>query len=79
MRIRMFGRLGDVAGREFAFEGMAGTVAELRRALAQRHPALADDLLGSFVRACVADTLVADDHPLADGDEVEFFPPLSGG
>ena len=33
----------------------------------------------SLIRVAVNQDYVEDDHPLADGDEVAFFPPVTGG
>jgi molybdopterin converting factor small subunit len=54
-------------------------VSSLRVRLAALHPHVAADLLSPRVRACVADTIVADDFSLAANECVEFLPPLSGG
>ena len=35
--------------------------------------------LGRVVRAAVAQRLAVPETPLADGDEVAFFPPVTGG
>lgn len=46
-------------------------------ALAERHPQIAT-LRGRF-RVAVNESFVADDHPLADGDELVLIPPVAGG
>jgi molybdopterin converting factor small subunit len=80
MRILFFGRLRDSLGDERELDPVSGeTVAELRARLAGLFPHAAADLLGPRVRACVADSVVAEDFSLAGHDEVEFLPPLSGG
>lgn len=81
MIIRFYGRLGEQAGRETAIDlpPSIDTIAGLRRFLADRHPEIAADLLGPSLRACVGDRIVPEGHELAAGDEIEFFPPLSGG
>lgn len=80
MKIRFYGRLGELVGREIdvdiAGEGMS--VAALRERLAAQFPAASADI-GRRSRACVADAIVGEGHLLAAGDTVEFFPPLSGG
>jgi len=53
------------------------TVTRLRQLIAERHPALAD-ALPSAVMAVNRDFAFGD-HPIADGDEVAIFPPVSGG
>ena len=53
------------------------TLAELRSALTQEHPLLGD-LLPSAVAAINQEFAFAND-PLHEGDEVAFFPPVSGG
>ncbi|BDG08302.1 molybdopterin converting factor subunit 1 [Anaeromyxobacter paludicola] len=52
-------------------------VAALRRALAERHPALARIL--PRCRMAAGEELVEEHHPLADGAEVAVIPPVSGG
>lgn len=81
MKVSFFGRLGDRIGREVEVDlpAMKCSVAELRRHLAERYPAAADDLVAHSVRACVDETIVPDDHVIVPGQRVEFFPPLSGG
>ncbi len=80
MRIRFYGKLGERLGAEVDFIPPPGTdtVEELRRVLAETYPGLAIDLRArTFV--CVADSLVANDRKITDGEIVEFLPPLSGG
>ncbi|MEW6164323.1 MAG: molybdopterin converting factor subunit 1 [Pseudomonadota bacterium] len=54
----------------------AATVGALRAALGQRHPEL---LTAKNLRAAVNQQMVGMDAPVADGDEVAFFPPVTGG
>ena len=78
MKIVFLGRLADAAGhREFEFAlppGITDTTA-LRDLLGKDIPALVDP----SVRIIVNDVVARDGHPLAPGDEVAFFPPVSGG
>lgn len=77
--VRLFARLRDIAGTgELTRELPAGaTAALLWDALAKDY---AD--LDSY-RAAVSTAVNAEyskmSHPLADGDEVAFLPPVSGG
>ncbi len=52
-------------------------VREARAAIAARHPEIAPLL--PRVQAAVNRTVVGDEHPLGDGDELAFLPPVSGG
>lgn len=71
MRILFFGRLADRFGRTLELDAPEGcTIAELRRQLALDDPGC---------RACVGDTLVGEDFVPSASDEVEFWPPVSGG
>jgi molybdopterin converting factor small subunit len=79
MKIRFFGRLRDSLGEEMEVAVAQGeTVADLRARLAALHPDAATELLGTRVRAFVADAMVGEDFRLA-GEPVEFLPPVSGG
>ncbi len=76
-----YGRLADVIGREIELDVPAGvsTVRDLRGMVAALYPSAAGDLERPRLRACIGDTIVSDDFPLAGVEAVEFFPPLSGG
>lgn len=55
------------------------TVESLRQHLASRGGRWELALESGKLLAAVNQTLVAFDHPLNDGDEVAFFPPVTGG
>jgi len=56
------------------------TLSALRAHLAQRGNAWAKEMAaGRNLRAAVNQTVVTADAPVADGDEVAFFPPVTGG
>ncbi|MCT4701259.1 molybdopterin synthase sulfur carrier subunit [Enterobacteriaceae bacterium H20N1] len=54
-------------------------VEQLRAELAAKGSRWALALESGKLLAAVNQTLVSFDHPLADGDEVAFFPPVTGG
>ncbi|MGK9172186.1 molybdopterin synthase sulfur carrier subunit [Yokenella regensburgei] len=55
------------------------SVEALRAHLAQRSDRWALALEEGKLLAAVNQTLVSFDSPIADGDEVAFFPPVTGG
>lgn len=79
VRARLFARLREQAGTET--EDLAlpqgATLAGAYAALRLAHPALESDLGG--VRGAINQEFADWDAPLADGDEVAFIPPVSGG
>ena len=81
MKIGFYGRLAERIGREIEVEppGGDGSVAALRRQLADRFPGAAADLASPSVRACVDAAIVPDTHVVQPGQRVDFLPPLSGG
>lgn len=80
MRISFFGSLAEAIGREVDLAIPAGhSVADVRRILAGRYPAAAPILSRPGVRACLDDDIVDDDEIVAEGAELAFLPPLSGG
>jgi len=81
LKIGFYGRLADSIGREAELQVPEGgcTVAQLRRLLAEQHPHAAAELSRPAVRASVGDFIVGEEHVVRPGEQVEFFPPLSGG
>ena len=76
VRLRFFARLREQMGARAERTVPAGTtVGALWRALVEERPAL--DAVR--VRFAVNQSYVEPGHRLADGDEVAFFPPVSGG
>jgi molybdopterin converting factor subunit 1 len=77
--VRLFARARDLAGADAVAVELPGgaTAADLRRALAERCPALGP-LLGRSALA-VDGEFAGDSHPLAAGAEVALIPPVSGG
>jgi molybdopterin synthase sulfur carrier subunit len=77
-RVLLFGRLADQAGwRDRTVE--AGSIADLRRALADDDAALGEALAGPGVQVAVDKAIVRGEAVLAAGTEVAFLPPMSGG
>ncbi len=77
--VRLFARLRELAGLEvWHTEVPAGaTVADLWAAVAQAHPALAP--FGRAISCAVNANFSRMSHPLQEGDDVAFLPPVSGG
>jgi molybdopterin synthase sulfur carrier subunit len=78
LRLLFLGRLQDLAGAaERQVAALAGgTVADL---IASLEPQLADELASERVRVAVNGTLASRACAIADGDEIAFLPPVSGG
>jgi molybdopterin synthase sulfur carrier subunit len=84
MRIRYFAWLKHRVGcAEEVLEPVPpgiDSVAALKAFLAERHPGFAEALASrGVVRCAVNHDHVPEDAPLAPGDEVAFFPPVTGG
>jgi molybdopterin converting factor subunit 1 len=79
VKVLFFGRIREFAGhREETEELPAGTtLAELFERITKRLPALAD--FRSSLVASRNQEFAAWDATLADGDEIAFLPPVSGG
>lgn len=76
VRLRFFAALREQMGTRAERTLTSGTtVGSLWRALVADRPELA----GVPVRFAVNETYVDASHRLAEGDEVAFFPPVSGG
>ena len=79
VRARLFARLREQAGVETEVLEVpdGSTVADVYEALRIRHPALESDR--NAVRAAVNQEFKDWSASVADGDEVAFIPPVSGG
>jgi molybdopterin converting factor subunit 1 len=79
VRARLFARLREQAGMDTEMLELpaASTLADVYEALRRRHPALGSDR--SAVRAALNQEFKDWSVQVADGDEVAFIPPVSGG
>lgn len=83
LRVLYFAALRERVGRNDetvnAPEGVT-TVAQLREWLARRGEPWQEAFAQTRrVRTAVDQAMVDDEHPLRDGAEVAFFPPVTGG
>lgn len=83
IRLVLLGRLRDHASAhhgELALPADIRTLSALHDWLGAREPALADALQSVKPLVAVNRSLVHDlSHPIRDGDEIAFLPPMSGG
>ena len=80
--VRYFALLRERAGVDaevVAWEGPSPDVGRLREHLAARAPALAELLRSGALLVAVNREFATPVTPVRDGDEVAFFPPVSGG
>ena len=78
VRILFFGPFREAAGADaLQWSTGAGSVAALWGELAERHPRL--DEHRSLLLMSRNLKLVKEDAPVEDGDEIAFFPLVSGG
>jgi molybdopterin converting factor subunit 1 len=79
VKILLFGRLHDLAGANELFRDLPddATVGVVWEQLAAEYPAMA--AYGRSVSAAVNADFSRTTTRLADGDEVAFLPPVSGG
>ena len=81
--ILYFARLREAlgtAGEELVLPDNVADLAGVRAALVSRGGAWAAELAEAKpVRAAVNQDMAAADTPVRDGDEIAFFPPVTGG
>jgi molybdopterin synthase catalytic subunit len=80
VNVLLFATLKDIAGRQritLALSETQATVADVRTALLALHPQI-EATLKAAIAAVNQEYAFAED-PVRDGDEVAFFPPVSGG
>jgi molybdopterin synthase sulfur carrier subunit len=83
LTVLYFARLREAIGRDrdvLDVPAQVATVGELRAWLvAQGEPWASAFTEVKRIRAAVDQSMAGDDVPLADGAEVAFFPPVTGG
>ena len=83
VRLVFLGKFGDVAPAglsEVALPDNVHTLGDLRHWLARQQPLLGRAMDATPTRLIVNQCVVHDlSQPVADGDEVAFLPPMSGG
>jgi molybdopterin synthase subunit MoaD len=80
IKVLFFAQVRELVGEDsLSLNTTANTVEELRQALVARGDRWALALEEGKLLSAVNQTLVESSHPIADGDEVAFFPPVTGG
>ncbi|MBU2977140.1 MoaD/ThiS family protein [Alteromonas sp. C1M14] len=81
INIKTFAQVREVtqeAGFSLPLEKANSTVADVKVTLRMRAPCWGE-ALDDGVLCAVNQVLCDDSHPVAEGDEVAFFPPVTGG
>ncbi|WP_034913531.1 MULTISPECIES: molybdopterin synthase sulfur carrier subunit [Erwinia] len=80
INVLFFAQVRELVGTaSLAIEDEFSTVEALRAALAAKGDRWALALESGRLLSAVNQTLVSPQHPLRAGDEVAFFPPVTGG
>jgi len=80
IKVLFFAQVRELVGCDsLEAEARYADVEQLRAALAGKGPRWELALESGKLLAAVNQTLVSFDSSLADGDEVAFFPPVTGG
>lgn len=80
IKVLFFAQVRELVGTDsLALEASVGTVEQLRQQLASKGDRWALALEEGKLLSAVNQTLVESTHPIVDGDEVAFFPPVTGG
>lgn len=80
IKILFFAQVRELVGCDsLEAEPVYADIEQLRTALAGKGSRWALALESGKLLAAVNQTLVSFDTPLTDGDEVAFFPPVTGG
>lgn len=80
IKVLFFAQVRELVGTDtLALPAEFSTVETLRQSLARRGDRWALALEAGNLLVAVNQTLVETTHPVQDGDEVAFFPPVTGG
>ncbi|MEG3768590.1 molybdopterin converting factor subunit 1 [Alteromonas sp. 14N.309.X.WAT.G.H12] len=81
IEIKTFAQVREITGEasvSLAIEQAQMTVADIKTVLKARSSSW-QDVLDDGVLCAVNQVLCDDSQPISDGDEVAFFPPVTGG
>ena len=82
LTVRFFAAIRERVGRsaiEIAWDDSCAGITELVQRLEREIPGATDVLFAPRTLVAVNHEVVARDHALRDGDEVAFYPPVTGG
>ncbi|WP_193166136.1 molybdopterin converting factor subunit 1 [Microbulbifer hainanensis] len=80
IRVLFFASLREQLGTgEMRLDDFSGDIAALRESLCGERPEWRQYLASDPIRTALNQVLVGADATVADGDEVAFFPPVTGG
>ncbi|WP_330983412.1 MULTISPECIES: molybdopterin synthase sulfur carrier subunit [Enterobacterales] len=80
IKVLFFAQVRELVGTDaLQLDCNAATVEQLRQQLAAKGDRWALALEEGKLLSAVNQTLVESSHPIVDGDEVAFFPPVTGG
>jgi sulfur-carrier protein len=83
IRLRLFASIREQTGVEeetLALPDQIATLGELREHLRARGPSWSECLdPAKAIRGAVNQRMAQDQEPVKDGDEIAFFPPVTGG
>lgn len=82
LTVRFFAAIRERLGRssqELAWDESCAGVTGLVQCLEREIPGAAEALLAPRTLVAVNREVVARDHVLRDGDEIAFYPPVTGG
>lgn len=79
--ILYFGRLSDVTGMPGETLALPANISDTQalRSWLDAQKSAGGALLDDTVRLAVNNEIVVDPHPVTDGDEIAFMPPVGGG
>ena len=80
LNIKYFASVREALGKDSeSLMTVASTVSALRAELISKGEPYFSTLGNARLRAAVNHVMIADDSDVNDGDEVAFFPPVTGG